>query len=468
MKKIFNAFIIIASFLAITACSGDANKAETEEKGATISSNIFEMVPADAGCVAVFNATSALNNIGINVSGNSITFPAEIESLVGYNLPQSARAEFAKKFTEITSAIDISQVVAYERDLNFNMIIKVKDNSKLSTALKDMFGDSKSEENFTLYEKKDITIALKDGYAFVTSSRKGVTAISDNLKEASEKSITSVAGISDFIKTSNDATLVLSNDLMASLYTLNGMECPKNFKKDGWGRCSLNFNNLGFKLTASQVDANGSVIKSSDIFSPIDKSMLSHIQSDAIIAAAFTVNQGLIEMFESAMLPYLSSGELEEYEQVQPFLKAINGTIVASVSVNSFNKYDLEDPQNYNAIVKVPMESGKIDELLTLFENSLNEEAASQITKDGDMYSIYKDGVNLKIGKQDDCITILFGNPYSGSSSITNLMTGNYGAAVINANGLSNLTNGYVNSIKQILNINENDVVFEWSIDLAS
>ena len=119
------------------------------------------------------------------------------------------------------------------------------------------------------------------------------------------------------------------------------------------------------------------------------------------------------------------------------------------------SEQSVKNPKNLKCVAMIPMAEDKIDALLTLAATQVGQDVA----KDGEFYVISKDGLNVKFGKLDGCLAVLFGdNIKHGGSSLEDVMKGGYSAIAIDAKGVKSLTEGYLEDVKATIKVNEETI----------
>ena len=205
------------------------------------------------------------------------------------------------------------------------------------------------------------------------------------------------------------------------------------------------------------VDSAGDEVKlNADFPEKLDGDILAKIPEDAVGAVAFPMNKKVVESIETALKSFMGGNESPQYAMAKPYLESIDGTVMFAVSATDLSSEQrVKNPNNLKCVAMIPMAEDKIDALLTLAATQVGQDVA----KDGEFYVISKDGLNVKFGKLDGCLAVLFGdNIKHGGSSLEDVMKGGYSAIAIDAKGVKSLTEGYLEDVKATIKVNEETI----------
>ena len=438
MKKIFNLMIIAFAMMLVASCSNGA-------------SEVLKMVPAKADAVIVADIDGVLSDFGISISEEDITLPEELDALIGNDFSKENRAQAAKILSKVKTTIDCSCVVGFRTSDGTNYgIVRVKDADMLNEVLTKELGTAKDIDGFKVYDASFSApiVAIKDNVMWISDMGNNVDGIKNQINAAKEKSITAVKGVGSFLSSDENLKVVVSTNLMGQYAKV---------EKDGWIRCYADIDGFNLKIELSMVDSAGDEVKlNADFPEKLDGDILAKIPEDAVGAVAFPMNKKVVESIEMALKSFMEGNESPQYAMAKPYLESIDGTVMFAVSATDLSsEQSVKNPKNLKCVAMIPMAEDKIDALLTLAATQVGQGVA----KDGEFYVISKDGLNVKFGKLDGCLAVLFGdNIKHGGSSLEDVMKGGYSAIAIDAKGVKSLTEGYLEDVKASIKVNEETI----------
>lgn len=366
--------------LAVTSCSSDKSK-------------LLESVPFDAEIVATVNLMELAKQSDLTVEDSRLVIPAKYPEL-----KNSMSADNLETIGKLASAIDLESIVffGYAKNDDFYATALVKDADKLRSVLKENGFSAKSENGMEVYENGGMSFAFEDSdnqIWFVES--RNLNRIEDFVLARNKNNILRYSGLADALTGDNIANLVIDQSILGT-----GMD---NY----WSAFSINVSNNAIVAEMKAMSPDGEVYRT-DALRPVDTNFLRYIPANFICATAIGLNpqSGWVEQVGNAIEKAGGRSSANEFAEIAPYLKAIDGTIAAGFGPkNKAALMNPESPQQWQAIVMAQMNQSKINELTELLRSNLP--GSTEISNG--LYSFTSQEVSFTYGSVDGNFAIGMG-----------------------------------------------------------
>lgn len=376
---------------------------------------LLETVPADLRYTVSFNVNKLMDELQIKADSTGVTMPPQLK--MKWGIDNRRLALMAK----VAGSADLDHVILglpAKGDPFF--VMAVTDPAAFDVALADYGCERTDKGGYAVYADSGFSVAVADGKAWIISgdADRTVASVKDILDRASDRSMADVEGVKKN----------LSGNSLACLAANLGFYNPKH-DGDSWGVMDIEVKDNAIVGEFMAINADGSPADSKGL-KRIDTSVLRYSPDDAVVVGVAGLSSdvdwdgafGLI-----AGIGVWNAAEQARMQMVLPYLKAIDGTVMVSVSpVDGANV--MQSFQNglndMNFMVMVHMDQKMVNDAL----GNITEMASTmgEVKKAGEgLYSFMLMDREVYAGNVDGYLTVSTFRPsLDNGSSIAARFTG--------------------------------------------
>lgn len=377
----------------------------------------FEVVPASSQLVCKVNVDKLADAFDIKLDGSTVVLPDYIPGDV-------AEKEKLEIVAKIAHAIDSPNLVMFGNPAKNAMMatVAVTDEKAFTEVLDKEIGDVKSEDGFKVWSANGTSVLSRDSRAWVVvaSDAKAVKMVKESLDEAANKSIADYKAVCEQL--SADAPLIY------------GVSMPDIFSDEKgksdrtiWTIAKITTEGCAVNGTANYIYSDGADVKI-DWFEQINTSVLNYVPSNPVFTAACGIsdkidwNKALNAIASSAGL---SAAESAQIGIVEPYLSALDGTIMMSVGYDNSKDFATAvgeimtgNVSSLRAIMMVHYNQAKLNELINMANTFAPQAGLAPEQVDTTLWRVNLEGVDIYYGAVDGYLTIATyrPEPTSGSS----------------------------------------------------
>ena len=340
MKKIL--YLLAVTVMAVmSSCSSEDT------------SNLLQLVPADADFVATLNLDELATEAGVSLTD-------EVNALRG--------------------CVNAEAVVAYgQLPSEVYLLAEVADGGKLAATLRDSCGLEESEaQGFTLYGASGnrVGIAVKDGKIWISAQASDIAAnITRQLEKAKEESIDGNPELRELLVNDNTANVLVKANAVMSQFDMFGPLPLIGMLGDFPVKYFLVQADMADKkltLRSRNIGKNGDVTEI-PYLTEMNVEALEFIPSDFNVGFGVAISPEIIGQAVSAIRSFggfLGQSQQEKLERMLPFLESAEGTITvgANAPLSDLFSSNLRGYQDLDMTAVVSFRNGKAGEFLGLLK----------------------------------------------------------------------------------------------------
>lgn len=281
---------------------------------------LLETVPADLRYAVSFNVNKLMDELQIKADSTGVTMPPQLQ--MKWGLDNRRLALLAK----VAGSSDLDHVILglpAKGDPFF--VLAVTDPVAFDAALADYGCERTDKGGYAVYADSGFSVAVADGKAWIIDgdADKTVASVNDILDRASDRSMADVEGVKNN----------LSDNSLACVAANLGAFNPKH-GGDTWGVIDVGIKDNAIVGDFIAVNADGSPADSKEL-KRIDTSVLRYSPDDALIVGVAGLTSAVDWEGAFGFLAGIGAWDAAQQARMQmvlPYLKAIDGTIMVSVS----------------------------------------------------------------------------------------------------------------------------------------